>query len=64
MINVEELSKRIVFYRAVNRISLEKLASDLKISVNTLKKIINNEHVKETTIIYVSQKMDMIERGE
>ena len=64
MIDIEELSKRIVFHRAVNRISLEDLARDLEISVNTLKKIIRKEHVKETTRIYVWQKMDIIERGE
>ena len=64
MIDIEELSKRITIYRAVNKISLEELAKDLEISVNTLQKIVRKQNVKETTRIYVWQKMDTIERGE
>ena len=64
MINEEELSKKIVYYRAINRVSLEDLATKLGIAINTLKKIIKQEHVKETTRIYVWEKMEELERGE
>ena len=62
MIDAEELSKRITYYRAVNRIPLKELAQELGIAINTLKKMIQKEHVKETTRIYVWEKLDILEK--
>lgn len=64
MIDVEELSKRLVYYRATNKISITQLAKQLKISVNTLQKVIRKKHVKEITRIYIWEKMDNIEKEE
>jgi len=63
MIDAEELSKRIIYYRAVNKISLNSLTKQLGISINTLQKIIKKQYVKEITRIYVWEKMDLIEKG-
>lgn len=63
MVNKEELSQRIIYYRAINKISLTNLAKQLKISINTLRKIINQEYVKEITRIYVWEKLNIIENG-
>lgn len=62
MIDIEELSKRIIYYRAIKKISLTDLAAILEISINTLQKIIKKEHVKETTRIYVWEKLNFIEK--
>ena len=62
MIDIEELSKRITYYRAIKKISLTDLAAILEISINTLQKIIKKEHVKETTRIYVWEKLNFIEK--
>ena len=63
MIDAEELSKRIIYYRAVNKISLNSLTKQLGISINTLQKIIKKQYVKEITRIYVWEKMEKIEKG-
>ena len=55
MIDIEELSKRIIYYRAIKKISLTDLAAILEISINTLQ-------VKETTRIYVWEKLNFIEK--
>lgn len=62
MIDIEELSKRIIYYRAIKKMSLTDLAAILEISINTLQKIIKKEHVKETTRIYVWEKLNFIEK--
>ena len=48
MINAEELSRRLVYYRAINKISITDLAKQLGISINTLQKIIKKQYVKES----------------
>ena len=63
MIDVEELSKKIVYYRALNKISITNLAKQLGISINTLQKVIKKQHVKEITRVYIWEKMNIIENG-
>lgn len=63
MINAEELSRRLVYYRAINKISITDLAKQLGISINTLQKIIKKQYVKEITKIYVWEKIEKIEKG-
>lgn len=63
MIDVEELSKRLVYYRALNKISITNLAKQLGISINTLQKVIKKQHVKEITRVYIWEKMNIIENG-
>ena len=63
MIDIEELSKKVIYYRGINKLSLEELAKQLNISINTLQKVIKKQHVKETTRIYVWEKLSFIEKG-
>lgn len=64
MINLEELSTKLIYYRAINKISITTLAKKIGISVNTLQKIIKKQYVKEITKIYVWEKFEKIEKGE
>lgn len=63
MIDEVELSKRIIFFRAIKKLSITSLAKQLDISINTLQKMIRKEHVKETTKIYTWKKLDVLEKG-
>ena len=56
----EELIRELTYFRAVNKISKTKLAKMLKISVNSLNKILRKEHVKDTTRIYIIEKFKKI----
>lgn len=62
MVNAEELAKKVIYYRSIRRMSINDLAAKLKISVNTLQKIIRKEHVKDSTRIFVWEKLDMFEK--
>ena len=64
MRDVEELSRKVIYYRAMNKISAEDLAAKLEISYGTLLKIIRKQNVKETTRIYVWEKLEIIEKLE
>ena len=64
MIDIEELSKKVVFYRAMKKMSIDDLAKNLGIAYGTLQKIIRRQDVKETTRIYVWEKLDILEKLE
>ena len=65
MIDAEKLSKDLIYYRAVNKISIDDLAKMLEVSINTLQRILRNEYVKEVTKIRVAEKFeDIKEEGE
>jgi transcriptional regulator with XRE-family HTH domain len=63
MIDIEELSKRIIYYRALNKISLKETAKRFNVSVNTLQKMIKKQNVKEITRIYAWEKLEILENG-
>lgn len=62
MVDERTLAKDLIYYRAVNKISIAELAKMLGISINTLQKILKNEYVKEVTIIRVSEKFEKISK--
>ena len=64
MIDAEELSKKVIIFRATRKMSIDDLAKKLKIAYGTLLKIIKKEDVKETTRIYVWEKLEIIEKLE
>lgn len=64
MIDVDELSRKVIMYRALRKMSLVNLAKKLGISFGTLQKIVMKESVKETTRIYVWEKLEILEKLE
>ncbi len=60
--NLENLSTDLTFFRAKYKLSKKKLAMLLKISINTLQKILKNEYVKDTTKIYVALKFEDLKK--
>lgn len=62
MIDEKTLAKDLIYYRAVNKISIAELAKMLDISINTLQKILKNEYVKEVTLIRVTEKFKKINK--
>lgn len=58
--NEEKLIEEITYFMGINKISKINFAKLLKISVNTLNKILKGEHVKITTQIYVREKFKKI----
>ena len=64
MIDLEELSKKVLMFRATRKMSIDKLAKSLGVSFGTLEKIIRKQSVKETTRIYVWEKLDILEKLE
>lgn len=60
--NLENLSTELTYFRAKYKISKKKLADLLKISINTLQKILKNEYVKDTTKIYVAFKFEELKK--
>lgn len=62
MVDERTLAKDLIYYRAVNKISIAELAKMLGISINTLQKILKNEYVKEVTLIRVTEKFEKINK--
>lgn len=60
--NLENLSTELTYFRAKNKISKKELAILLKVSMNTLQRILKNEHVKDTTRIYVAFKFEDLKK--
>lgn len=60
--NLENLSTELTYFRAKYKISKKKLADLLKVSINTLQKILKNEYVKDTTKIYVAFKFEELKK--
>ncbi len=58
MIDTSKLAEDLIYYRAVNKISVSKLAKMLDISINTLQKVLKDEYVKEVTLIRIAEKFE------
>ena len=58
MIDTSKLAEDLIYYRAVNKISVSKLAKMLDISINTLQKVLKDEYVKEVTSIRIAEKFE------
>lgn len=62
MIDINELSKKIIYYRAINKMTVTDLADKMNISPSTLRKITQkNNSVKETTLVYVWNFLETLE---
>lgn len=62
MIDIDELSKKIIYYRAINKMTVTDLADKMNISPSTLRKITQkNNSVKETTLVYVWNFLETLE---
>ena len=62
MINTEKLAKDLIYYRSINKLSINKLANKLEISINTMQKILKNQYVKEVTSILVAEKFENLKK--
>ena len=60
MIDTSKLAEDLIYYRAVNKISVSKLAKMLDISINTLQKVLKDEYVKEVTLIRIAEKFEKL----
>lgn len=60
MIDTSKLAEDLTYYRAVNKISVGKLAKMLDISINTLQKVLKDEYVKEVTSIRIAEKFEKL----
>lgn len=60
MIDTSKLAEDLIYYRAVNKISVSKLAKMLDISINTLQKVLKDEYVKEVTSIRIAEKFEKL----
>lgn len=60
MIDTSKLAEDLIYYRAVNKISVSKLAKMLDISINTLQKVLKDEYVKEVTSIRIAKKFEKL----
>lgn len=60
--NLENLPTELTYFRAKHKISKKDLAALLKVAINTLQKILKNEHVKDTTKIYVALKFEDLKK--
>ena len=62
MIDTEKLAKDLIYYRSINKLSINKLANKLEISINTMQKILKNQYVKEVTSILVAEKFENLKK--